>query len=139
MALPAVLVLFGIGGGSASEVVGGVAIGTAARSAIGFLTREAAKRAVQQTAKVAAKEAAKKASETAAKNIGQQTIKSILSKTTQNGAVNSVFQPVAQTQGISTISQQTLHAAQSMQGSYRLYSQCAQAMSKMRTLNVFPK
>lgn len=137
MALPAVLILLGIGGSSASEVAGGVALGTAARSAIGFLTREAAKKAMQQAAKVAAKEAAKKTAETAAKNAGQQVAKTVLTKTTQNGAVNSIFEPLSQT--VNTVTQQTLHAAQSMQGSYRIYSQCAQAMSKMRTLNVLPK
>ncbi|MBD5311868.1 MAG: hypothetical protein HDS13_06890 [Bacteroides sp.] len=138
MALPAVLVLLGIGSGSASEVAGGVTIGTAARSAISFLTREAAKKTMQQ---VAAREIGNKLSGTVVKNLGQQTTKAIITKNIQNGAINSIFEPLSQTQVINSnpVPQQTLHAAQSMQGSYRLYSQCAQAMSKMRTLNVFPK
>lgn len=128
--IPAVLWLLGVGGSSATEVAGGAVVTTAARGAISYLAKEAAKKTAQQTAKKVIQETVKKAT--------QQTAKTIVTKTTQNGAVNSVFTEAAQIQqNAGWINQGVLHSAQSANGSYRTWNSINQSMSTMRTLNPF--
>lgn len=131
--IPAVLWLLGVGGGSATEVAGTAAVTTAARGAISYLAKEAAKKAAQQAAKKVIQETAKKAT--------QETAKTIVTKTTQNGAVNSIFTEAAQVQqNAGWITTKVLHSAKSAEGAYRSFNQISQSMSKMRTFsNVLPR
>ncbi len=132
MAIPVVLYLFGVGGGSATEVAGGAIVTTAAKGAISYLAKQAAKKAAQQATKKVIQETAKKAT--------QETAKTIVTKTAQNGAVNSIFTEAAQTQqGAGWITQKVLHGAKSSQGAYRTFNQLSQSMSKMRTFSFGPR